>query len=116
MTTLVHHHIKYKEIHGEDVVILMDKSEHAKLHRKLRKEGKCNIPSNDLHKISVKAFGRRKDYSAQWRYYKSHPEASDQKRIRMRIYNTYHGGYSLVPRLRPDVLSAAFKPPGPQTQ
>ena len=45
---MVHHHIKYKEIHGVDEVVLMDKGEHAKLHRKLRREYKCNVPPGKI--------------------------------------------------------------------
>ena len=49
---LVRHHVKYKEIHGVDVVVLMEQSEHKKLHNRLRREGKCNIPVSELKKIS----------------------------------------------------------------
>jgi phosphoribosylformylglycinamidine (FGAM) synthase PurS component len=49
---LVEHHIKYKEIHGVDETVMMDKGEHKHLHSKLRKEGKCNIPVEELRIIS----------------------------------------------------------------
>lgn len=55
---LVQHHIKYKEIHGEDVIVLMDKSEHNKLHIRLRKEGLCKVPIKELRKISLAARKR----------------------------------------------------------
>ena len=55
----VNHHIKYKEIHGVDEVVLMDKSEHRRLHARLRREGKCNISSDILRIISSKAKWRR---------------------------------------------------------
>ena len=58
MTDLVRHHIKYKEIHGVDEVVLMTRSEHFKLHRRLRDTGKCTIPSDDLCKISIAAAKR----------------------------------------------------------
>lgn len=63
---LISHHIKYYEIHGKDEVILMTKSEHAALHKQLRRTNKCVIPSNKLSLISYKARGRlskRKKYN-----------------------------------------------------
>lgn len=63
---LVHHHVKYKEIHGEDVVVLMEQSEHMKLHYRLRHEGKCNIPSNVLQVVTVKASNRRRKEEGLW--------------------------------------------------
>ena len=54
----VHHHIKYKEIHGVDEVITMDAGEHKRLHTRLRKEGKCNIPTTELATISQSASRR----------------------------------------------------------
>lgn len=64
---LVHHHVKYKEIHGVDEVVLMEKGEHTRLHIRLRREGKCNIPSEDLHKLSVSAYMRREDVRKRFR-------------------------------------------------
>lgn len=58
MTQIVEHHIHYKEIHGYDETIMMTKSEHQKLHIRLRNEGECNIPVNELSKISKAASGR----------------------------------------------------------
>ncbi len=55
---LVEHHVKYKEIHGVDETIVMTESEHRKLHNKLRKMGKCSIPTKELRKISSKAKER----------------------------------------------------------
>jgi hypothetical protein len=52
---MVYHHIKYKEIHGVDEVVMMEPSEHKKLHCRLRKEGRCNIPSSILREISNRA-------------------------------------------------------------
>ena len=57
---LVEHHIKYKEIHGYDETVWMTKSEHEKLHYRLRREGKCTIPVKKLDKISRAACGRTK--------------------------------------------------------
>lgn len=55
---MVHHHTKYKEIHGVDEVVIMPLKEHQRLHRRLRREGKCKIPSNELNKISQEARKR----------------------------------------------------------
>ena len=55
---LIEHHIKYKEIHGTDETVWMEKSKHQMLHRRLRQDGKCNIPSKELNEISMRAFSR----------------------------------------------------------
>jgi hypothetical protein len=55
---LVQHHEKYEEIHGEDKIVMMEYGEHRKLHARLRKEGKCTIPRDELHEISIKAYRR----------------------------------------------------------
>lgn len=55
---LIEHHTKYKEIHGIDETIWMTPSEHRNLHNRLRAEGKCNISSEELKKISISATGR----------------------------------------------------------
>ncbi len=55
---LVEHHTKYKEIHGIDETVWMPKGEHYKLHNRLRKEGKCNIPVKELERISCLAQKR----------------------------------------------------------
>jgi len=55
---LVQHHVKYKEIHGIDEVKTMSKGEHKKLHARLRRVGKCNIPPEELNAISIKAYNR----------------------------------------------------------
>jgi len=57
-TKLVEHHVKYKEIHGVDETVFLTPSEHKRLHLKLRKTGKCDIPSNELHAISKRAHLR----------------------------------------------------------
>jgi len=54
----VQHHIKYKEIHGIDEIVLMPRGEHRALHNKLRKEGKCKICIDELHKIALRAHQR----------------------------------------------------------
>ena len=55
---LVRHHTKYKEIHGEDEVILMEAGEHHALHKRLREKGECAIPVNELAEISRAARNR----------------------------------------------------------
>jgi hypothetical protein len=55
---LVNHHTKYKEIHGKDEIVLMEKGEHAALHYRLRKCGKCTVPVKQLFKISMTAQRR----------------------------------------------------------
>ncbi|MBU1013802.1 MAG: hypothetical protein KKG99_12420 [Bacteroidetes bacterium] len=68
---LIEHHIKYKEIHGKDVTVWLSRSEHSKLHRRLRKENKCKISVPELLIIAQKA-GRRTDrakrYNKEYRY------------------------------------------------
>lgn len=61
LVQIVKHHIKYKETHGIDEVILMTRSDHQKLHRRLRKEGKLNIPVEELNRISQRAGFREPD-------------------------------------------------------
>jgi len=55
---LVEHHIKYKEIHGYDETVWMTQGNHQKLHNRLRKEGKCNVSVDELHKIAKAAHNR----------------------------------------------------------
>lgn len=62
MTKMVEHHTHYKEIHGHDETVWMTKSEHGKLHYRLRKEEKCNISVNDLSIISKAASHRTDKY------------------------------------------------------
>lgn len=55
---LIEHHVKYKEIHGHDETVWMTQSEHKKLHIRLRNEGKCNVPVDELRIIAISAHGR----------------------------------------------------------
>lgn len=55
---LVEHHTKYQELHGEDKTVWMTQSDHLKLHNRLRSEGQCNVPVDELHKISLRAHQR----------------------------------------------------------
>lgn len=56
----IEHHSKYKEMHGFDETTWMTKSEHKKLHARLRKSGKCNVPVDELRRISKIAHSRTK--------------------------------------------------------
>ena len=58
MTKLEQHHVKYKEIHGIDAIVMLTQSAHRQLHARLRREGKCNIPVDELDKISKAAHTR----------------------------------------------------------
>jgi hypothetical protein len=59
---LIEHHTKYKEIHGEDKTVFIRVGKHVSIHRRLRKEGKCNISPKELHEISENAFRRTEKY------------------------------------------------------
>ena len=48
---LIHHHVKYKELHGVDKIIILCRSCHGKLHKKLRRNGNCNILPKKLRRI-----------------------------------------------------------------
>jgi hypothetical protein len=58
MPPTIIHFEKYLEIHGEDKHTIMSRGEHLRLHRRLRKEGRCNIPKPELKQISVAAHKR----------------------------------------------------------
>ncbi len=59
---LIEHHTKYKEIHREDKTIFISITKHVRLHQKLRKECKCNIPPKELARISLRAYQRTEKY------------------------------------------------------
>lgn len=66
---LIEHHTHYKEIDGYDETVWMTPSEHRLLHNRLRREGKCNIPAEELAKISNIARNRTdkvKKYKKKW--------------------------------------------------
>jgi len=67
--TLVEHHTKYAEIHGVDETVWLTISEHVKLHKRLRREGKCKIPPAELKRISKiaqKRTDKEKNRSKIW--------------------------------------------------
>lgn len=55
---LIKHHVTYQELHGVDKIVIMEQSKHIKLHARLRREGKCKIPAEELHRISGLARDR----------------------------------------------------------
>ena len=52
---LIRHHVKYVEIHGCEIIIMICRSCHTKLHNKLRNEGLCKISPIELAKYSKKS-------------------------------------------------------------
>lgn len=54
----VQHHTHYLEVDGYDEIVEMDKGDHYKLHKRLREEGRCNIPVKELSKIARAAHAR----------------------------------------------------------
>lgn len=113
LMVLVHHHVKYKEIHGVDEVVLMEKSEHAKLHRRLRKEGRCSVDPKILRRVSHNAHERlnlRRRYKTEWDKdkYLSDEGFRTRDNARGRFYKMCHRHNSIVPRLRPDIISSAM--------
>lgn len=55
---LIQHHVKYKEINGVDEIRLITQSEHRRIHHRLRKEGRCRVPVDELNVIVQKAHQR----------------------------------------------------------
>ena len=79
---LIEHHVKYKEIHGYDETVWMTHSEHRELHIRLRNEGKCNVPVDELRKIAISAHDRtdrckiiKRKYEKETRCHKSFTKA-----------------------------------------
>ena len=77
---LIQHHKKYKEIHGVDEIVMMTRSEHSKLHIRLRREGKCNVPVDELKKISGAARGRTEQSKE---YLKKYVALADMRTIKI---------------------------------
>ena len=46
---LIHHHKSYTP----EIIVMMCKSCHTKLHRRLRKEDICQVPADELEKLSM---------------------------------------------------------------
>jgi len=90
---MVEHHTHYKEIHGYDKTVWITRSEHTKLHQRLRKNGDCNIPADKLKTIALAASGRTDKhkeniakYQAEYKYkqkkieYEGNPKRIKYKR------------------------------------
>lgn len=92
---LVEHHTHYKEIQGYDKTIWMTVSEHRKLHNKLRRENKCNIPPKELAIISNAAIQRTEKSKKYHReYYKKCYEENKEEIIeRNKKYPEKHPDY-----------------------
>lgn len=92
--SIIEHHEKYEEIHGEDKTVFITISEHKLLHRRLRKEDKCNIPPEELHKISRSAYMRTKKWQEKYDEYLESEEYQGrlkrikEKNIYDKIYET----------------------------
>jgi len=86
---LVEHHVKYKEIHGVDETIWILQSEHLKLHRRLRREGKCKVPVKELSKISQKA----RDRTEKGKAYRNKRQKESYKK------NRFHFWENIAPKI-----------------
>lgn len=92
---LVEHHVKYKEIHGVDETVWIDKGKHIVLHRRLRREGKCRIPIDQLNKISKRAYARTKKGKENEIKYRVNPKRVNYN-INYKKENTYTFTFSEV--------------------
>ncbi len=92
---LVEHHTKYEEVHGVDETTWITQSQHVALHKRLRREGKCNFPPEELDRISTAANHRtqkNKVYMRAYlkRYNKTHrKELNKYRREKQRRINFY---------------------------
>ena len=60
---IIHHHVKYLELHDIEEIILLCKSCHQKLHNKLRRDNKCGIFPDDLNTLSYNSTnGKHRRY------------------------------------------------------
>lgn len=62
MNKLEQHHIKYEEIHGEDEIVMLSRSEHRLIHRELRADGAKPIPVNVIQAAHQRSPERKKYY------------------------------------------------------
>ncbi len=83
---LVEHHTKYKEIHGIDETTWMTPSEHINLHNRLRREGKCDIPPEELEKISLVATRRTERHKEAIREYNKTEKMRNYKSEYCKMY------------------------------
>ena len=98
---MVQHHEKYEEIHGEDKIVMMDADEHRKLHTRLRKEGKCTIPAEELQVISQAAYARTdKGKEAHRRTKRKQHQIMDSKENCLQFYETIKTNVMIVEKVR----------------
>ena len=72
-TQMVEHHTHYKEIHGYDKTVWMTRSDHFKLHQRLRRNSECNVPVDEMKEIAMAAHKRTdKSKKRQAKYHKEH--------------------------------------------
>lgn len=77
---IIEHHVKYKEIHGKDETIWMTDQEHKKLHYRLRRDKKCNVPPDKLKNISKSAYARTKKGKTILKKYRNSECGKESKR------------------------------------
>ena len=89
---MIQHHIKYLELHGVDEIVEITRSEHLKLHNRLRREGKCNVPVDVLRKISRAARERSPKVRAQKKAYNKAYHASHikEEKAYQKTYQAVH--------------------------
>lgn len=85
---MVEHHTKYLEIDGYDETVWMTKSDHAMLHSRLRRDGKCNIPVDELADISRAAHNRGERAKAYQKIYQKDYRIAHRDELR-----SYHTKY-----------------------
>jgi len=98
MVTYVEHHTHYKEIHGYDKTVWMEIGKHHALHSRLRKEGKCKIPVDELLVIANRAHYRTdkgREYKRQYtkkyvRKYSNNRSVDTNINLREIITYNYH--------------------------
>ena len=98
---MVQHHVKYEEIHGVDEIVMMDCDEHRKLHVRLRKEGKCTIPAEELQVISYAAYTRTDKGKETIRKTKrKQHQIMDNKKNCLQFYETVMTNVKIVEKIR----------------
>ena len=85
MSELEQHHIRYKEIHGEDEIVMLTRSEHKKLHAKLRRTN-GNIPDAVRWAAHQRSPARKEYYE---NYCQSEQGKRTIKNLREKCYRMY---------------------------
>lgn len=101
MEKLINHHVKYEELHGVDEIVQMTNSDHQKLHRRLRREGKCNVSVEELHKISEAAHHRSSEGRASKKKYQGSSKGkAAEKKYRCENIRRFNFTETLAPGIR----------------